>query len=331
MRVLFISSLDDPHARTVADALAASRHECLFWDPSDFENSNARVDVADGCARVSVTVTGLDGARRTISDFARADVLFIRRLPPLQAAHVEPAHAANYQRNGRAHTHGILHALCERMTPVCSLKDIAKLESKPIQLMIAAECGFALPRTSVSNDPAALRAMFPASSEAGLVAKPLRNLDWQDAHGDKAALPVTRVELDALEDQAIRAFPMVFQTEIAKQFEVRLVWLSGSYIAVRYQLRQAPTYVDSRSYRADEYAYATVALPDAVAASCAAYCERFDTHFAVFDFVVDEAGTWIFLESNAFGNFLGLQDYIEPRFTDLFVRHIPQLPLEAGR
>lgn len=331
MRVLFISPLGDSHASAIATALTAAEHECLFWDPSDFEHGKARIEIAAGRPQVSLTATGLDGAQRQVTDFTRADVLFIRRIPPIRSEHIQSEHGPNFVRNGRAHTSGILHTLSEHMTSVCSFQNVLRLENKPLQLMIAAECGFSVPQTCLTNDPKALRASFPREPDLQIIAKPLRNLDWLDAHGEQAALPVTRVEIDELDDTAIHAFPMIFQAEIMKQYEVRLVWIRGSYIAVRYQLKVPRTFVDSRSYRSDEYDYATLSLPEPVVEACRSYCERFNTKFAVFDFAVDEAGIWYFLESNAFGNFLGLQDFIEPRFVDLFVHQIPQLAAETDR
>ena len=103
-------------------------------------------------------------------------------------------------------------------------------ENKQRQLRLAACTGLRVPRTLVTNDPAAARQFF-AETEGQTVAKLLRPLDVS-MDAVKPFVYTNRVrEEDLAGAEALRHSPMVFQELIPKAYELRVACVAGEAFA----------------------------------------------------------------------------------------------------
>src|SRR5215207_3956610 len=103
-------------------------------------------------------------------------------------------------------------------------------ENKQRQLRVAVRAGLRVPRTLVTNDPAAARQFF-AETEGQTVAKLLRPIAVSmDAL--KPFVYTNRVrEEDLAGAEALRHSPMVFQELIPKAYELRVAFVAGETFA----------------------------------------------------------------------------------------------------
>jgi glutathione synthase/RimK-type ligase-like ATP-grasp enzyme len=103
-------------------------------------------------------------------------------------------------------------------------------ENKQRQLRLAARAGLNVPRTLVTNDPAAARQFF-AETEGQTVAKLLRPLDVS-MDAVKPFVYTSRVREEDLADaETLRHSPMVFQELIPKAYELRVACVAGKAFA----------------------------------------------------------------------------------------------------
>src|SRR5215210_2484210 len=137
------------------------------------------------------------------------------RLPPEMNPQLRAASAGE----SRAALVGVLGGLgCFR---VDAEADIRRAEQKPLQLGVARGLGLAVPRTLVSNDPAAVRD-FAASCAGGLVTKMLSSFAVYDDAGREHVVFTNPVGPEDLEDlTGLSLCPMTFQERVEKRLELR--------------------------------------------------------------------------------------------------------------
>ncbi|WP_172385656.1 MvdC/MvdD family ATP grasp protein [Streptomyces sp. MNP-20] len=174
-------------------------------------------------------------------------------------------------------------------------------EFKPLQLKIARAAGLDTPRTLVTNDPDHVEA-FARAVNGPLITKSLGSPFV--AHEQVRETIYTRaVDLDQLDGIEITAH--LFQEEIAKDHEIRLVWIDGVCHSVRIDARSAAARVD---WRADYDAldYTLINTPKAIEASVGTYMDAMGLTYAALDFIVRPDATWTFLEANPSGQWAWL-------------------------
>lgn len=144
---------------------------------------------------------------------------------------------------------------------------------KPSQLLTAAECGFLVPATVITNDPDEIHT-FTANHPDHIV-KPL--------HQGDTFVPLGQ--------------GMIHQERIQKRYDIRLTAVGG---------RLFPCRITSEmdDWRQDEDArYEPVSAPREVVKAVYKYMDRYGLYFAAFDFAVSKQGPWYFLECNPNGQF----------------------------
>jgi len=103
-------------------------------------------------------------------------------------------------------------------------------ENKQRQLRLAAHAGLCVPRTLVTNDPAAVRQFF-AETEGQTVAKLLRPLTVSMEAVDNFVYTTRVREEDLAGAETLRHCPMVFQELIPKAYELRVAFVAGETFA----------------------------------------------------------------------------------------------------
>jgi hypothetical protein len=170
-------------------------------------------------------------------------------------------------------------------------------EYKPFQLVEAARSGLRVPRTSVTNIPEAA-ARFVRDS-APVLYKAFRNRPV--AVGDTTTLTyATPVEPEQCDTDSIRAAPIMLQSTIKKEYDVRVIYLDGETFAVSPRHRDGGIPLD---WRIDHNAnrWQAVSVPFPVQRSLEIMLTRLGLRFASCDFAVDRGGTWWFLDLNPAG------------------------------
>ncbi|OLT23919.1 hypothetical protein BJF79_14325 [Actinomadura sp. CNU-125] len=177
---------------------------------------------------------------------------------------------------------------------------IADAEFKPAQLAVAADVGFVVPRTLITNEPECARTF--AVEHGPVVYKPLRASPYRQ-DGKARTVWVAEVGPDEL-DGSIAATAHLFQTRVRAAGHLRVTAIGERVFCVRIDSGEL---VDWR-YDYDALTYAVVDTPPGLTEPIAAFLKRFGLVFGCFDFALRTDGTPVFLECNPNGQWAWLED-----------------------
>lgn len=175
----------------------------------------------------------------------------------------------------------------------------ARAEYKPVQLAAATAAGLRIPETIITSDP---RTAYDWACHLArpIVYKPLNGV-WHADEGQVRAIYTSPVsDLRELLDPALARTAHLFQEQVLKAFEARVIVIGTQIFAVRIDANSPQGQTDWRSdYGA--LAYSRIELPQAVAAGLMDVHRRLGLVYGAADLICDEAGNWIFLETNQAG------------------------------
>lgn len=178
-------------------------------------------------------------------------------------------------------------------------------DSKMVQLAVAKELGFRIPRSIVSTDADRVEEFFQSWP---IVFKPLTAVPA----GPKGPLLTTMLDRSRFMDlrQVISRCPGIFQQFIRKKEEWRVnVFGRRVFAAVVRRGRNNEDVVDWRLVHGQRGALEPIDIPVAIERACLRFLETFSLRHAAFDFAVDEDGEVYFLECNPAGQYTFVEDH----------------------
>jgi len=175
-------------------------------------------------------------------------------------------------------------------------------ESKPLQLSLAYQLGFAIPRTVFTNDPEEL-GRFYEDCAGQVVYKSMT----QGVLGKSRQQSVYTSRLKAEhigQADLLRNSPGLFQQEVPKSCDLRITVIGERVFAVEIHSQGDPaSVVDWRRGEVPQMEHLPHQLPAAIERLCLALNERLGLHYSAIDMVLTPGGDYIFLEINPTGQF----------------------------
>ncbi|HEY4005398.1 MAG TPA: ATP-grasp ribosomal peptide maturase [Pseudonocardia sp.] len=177
----------------------------------------------------------------------------------------------------------------------------ADVSYKPVQLATAVRCELDVPATLITNRPDEVRAF--AAEYGPVVVKSLAYASvFEDGVG-KALYTHALSSDDLAELSGVASTAHLLQRFVAdKAFEARVTVVGDRVFAAAIHAGSDAARVD---WRADQAAltFTVVEVPGTVKAGIHRFMRALRLQFAAFDFVIDYAGTWWFLECNSAGQY----------------------------
>ncbi len=263
------------------DQFPARAHASAFLGPRD-----DRLELHDGSQAVDSREVGAVWLRHVSKPALAADVDSRFR----DAAERESSAALRAALDFLSGAHWINHPSA-----------VARAGDKLLQLRLAREAGLDIPRSLLTNDPREAREFFSAV-DGRLVAKMLTPLSTSmDASGP--FVYTSRVDEDDLSAaDSLRHAPMLFQQEIAKARELRVVAVRGELFVGALEAPDSDTgVVDWRLMDPAERRWERDSLPDDCARSLRTMLESLGLEFGAADLIRTPEGRHVFLEVNACG------------------------------
>ena len=207
----------------------------------------------------------------------------------------------------RATVLGLLSALdafCMDPLPV-----IRHAGNKQLQLRRAREVGLDIPRTLVTNDPAAVRS-FASECQGGMVTKMQSSFAIFGEEGRESVVFTTPIKPEDLEDlSGLDLCPMMFQEAVPKSCELRVTIVGDRVFAAS---------IDSQSLQRAKIDWRREGqqlvdqwnkydLPGEVEAKLLHLMDRLDLNYGAIDILVTPDGRHVFLEINPVGEFFWLE------------------------
>ena len=303
--ILILTFAGDLHGLVVDAALAHKGVRVRRWLGGDFgPNHKASLSVGNSEA-LSFELSTDDW---TISDEAVRTVWARRPVFPVPAENLLAEDRRHVLQENSFFVQGAWWALTARCRWVNPYASRRYVKSKPIQLKVARESGFAIPRTLFSNDSRKIRAFAAALGGRPVLYKPHRISEWQE-DGERFLLHAALLPpVDELDDGELSACAGIYQEYIEKDFELRVHVMGGFCVAARINSQQVSgAEVDWRSARIADLNVEPYALSDDVAKRCVAVVRAFGLAFGIIDAIVTPDGSVVFLELNEMGQFLWVE------------------------
>ncbi|MEH1780963.1 MAG: MvdC family ATP-grasp ribosomal peptide maturase [Nostoc sp.] len=185
---------------------------------------------------------------------------------------------------------------------VDDLERINAAHNKLRQLRVASEVGFVIPQTVITNKAESAREFFHQVN-GKMVSKLLTAISRSMEANSSFFLYTSAVKEEDLEDaESLRYCPMVFQEQIPKQQELRVVYVNGHvFVGALEASVYAAAKVDWRKPGVEVGAWQHHELPDEVVCRLQAFMGKFGLLFGALDFILTPSGEYVFLEVNPIG------------------------------
>jgi glutathione synthase/RimK-type ligase-like ATP-grasp enzyme len=186
---------------------------------------------------------------------------------------------------------------------------IRRAEQKPLQLRVARESGLEVPRTLVTNDPAAVRDFYEAC-DGRLMTKMLSSFAVYDREGRESVVFTNPVGPEDLEDlTGLSLCPMTFQERVEKRLELRATVVGRRVFTASIDSQASER--AAHDWRRDGVAlvgeWRPYTLPPEAEGLLLALMDYFGLNYGAADFILTPDGRHVFLELNPSGEFFWLE------------------------
>jgi len=309
MAVMLLSSLEDPHARAVMEALRSRDVVVELLDLSDFPT------------RVALSMAFEDGAHRFVLsrvgggrlDLSTISAVWWRRPQPfrLPGTMSDPVHRRFALSEAATAFSGLYQAL-EAHWVNDPVRDEAA-HHKPWQLALAQQIGLPIPTTLMTNDPEEARD-FWRRHEGNVIYKQFRALP--DAWRETRRL---RTEETALVDN-VRVTPVIFQRYVDAVADIRVTVIGDELYAAATDAREGEYPVDFR-FNLD-LRWERHVLPPTVEDALRLLVRRLGLEYGAIDLRLTPDGEYVFLEINPAGQFLWIEMATGQRISEAVAAHL---------
>jgi hypothetical protein len=304
--ILILTEAKDVSANVVEAKLRARGEHILRFDPADYP---AR-------ASLSVKWNGADKQVRMRIDGVHVDLghcksgWFRRPGRPQISRDIESPFLRDH-----AHEECIrviqdaCNALDTRWLPG-TVTAIRHAGNKQVQLELAAQLGFEIPPTLLTNDPEEFLEFYRLHNGDLIDKLPTSALMVSQGPGGeftRFTQPVTRRDVGYA--RRLRYSPMLFQRKISKRFELRITVVDDQVLAAEIHSQATNrTQLDWRHYDVGHTPYRVHALPDDIRERCVRLTQRLGLRFGAIDMIVTPEGRYVFLEINPNGQWQWIED-----------------------
>jgi hypothetical protein len=314
--VLIVTEKFDPHADHVINVFKAREIPFFRLNTNDF---HVDMKVAAGSLHGSILLEDRWGRSHRFPDDTRS--VWYRK--PVDPAPPEAV-------TNPAVRHLILQETLELMSYLGCERRIAwfnnphdnRLAQKKFpQIRLAAELGFRVPRTLITNDPQRARE-FGRDVGTRLLCKSMKEQGYVD--GTTVHFIFSRkVEPDQFEahvDQ-LALCPSLLQEYVEKDHELRITVIGDQVFCCRIDSQAVQgAETDWRRVDPSQIPHRIVPLDESVEAALKKMLKQFGLHYGAFDMIVTPEGEYVFLELNPNGQWLWIELITGAPLTDAMVR-----------
>lgn len=178
-------------------------------------------------------------------------------------------------------------------------------EDKPMQLLLAQEIGFNVPQTFVTNDISCAQAINALGKAIG---KPLRQAVLA-GETERVIFTSRLAEIEDDQAEAIRLTPFIVQSEILKQYDVRVTVVGERVFATAIWSQDSEeTETDWRKGSRPDLRHEKIVLERRIQLQCVTLVRRLGLRYGAIDLVCDREGKLWFLEINPNGQWAWIEN-----------------------
>jgi glutathione synthase/RimK-type ligase-like ATP-grasp enzyme len=305
--ILIITGKRDGHVAAVSKHLDDAGVPWVRINVEDFAtNVEVEVTPATGAGRLRVIDSGKEIPLEEVA------AVWFRKPDPVTVQHfdMDPAALEYVEAEFNEIILG-LYAMLNRAYWINNPFDTRIAHRKLLQLRTAAEVGFAVPKTLVTNRPEAALG-FADQVNGDLAIKSLGAISVMQDQGGQAVQygiftrRTNTAELIELSDK-IGHMPTLFQEFIPKTSELRITCVGKQIFACKIQTRTGDITSDDYRFDTPNLEHTAIECPE-LTSRLNAYMSKLGLNFGCFDFIVPESGEAVFLECNCNGQWYWVEE-----------------------
>lgn len=177
------------------------------------------------------------------------------------------------------------------------------------QLLLAQKAGLITPESVFTNDSEVVKDFFYNVCDKQVIAKLHGSLS-RSMEGNASFFPTTLLleeHLGQLKD-SLEYCPMIFQKKIEKQYELRVIYVDGSFFVGKINATLSETgNIDWRATKEGNIGWALYELPESICFSITKMMDSMGLLFGAIDLIRQKDGKYVFLEVNPQGEWGMLQ------------------------
>ncbi|SNR45466.1 RimK-like ATP-grasp domain-containing protein [Maribacter sedimenticola] len=195
--------------------------------------------------------------------------------------------------------------------------NIYKAENKIFQLSVARKLGFPIPNTIISSDSVEIQ-QFSKENGKKIIIKPLYRSRFL-ADGEEKIVFTNSLKTNHVENESFVSFPMIFQNEIEKEYELRVTVVGKEIFAAK---------VDSQSdsdskldWRRKRLKFEPYNLPIDIQELALRLVSELGLGFGAIDLIKTKDG-YVFLEINPNGQWVWIESDTGLKISDAIIQYL---------
>lgn len=293
-RVLLITHSRDGMADLVAEALRARDAVPVRLDTDRFPHG-LTMQLRQGPRAASSFLLGAE-------ELSSIDAVWYRRFFDAELpGDLDEKYLRYCRREARMFLHGLFASLQDALW-VDPIRRVHHAHHKALQLDVAKRCGFEVPETLMTNDPAEARRFFDAL-EGRVVTKMLSSFALHENEVDLVVFTRTVTEEDFKEIDGLRYCPMVFQERVEKDVELRVTVVGDRLFVASIDAKVAGVPKDDWRKRSADSAlrFQKDSVPREVEDATLQLMRAYGLVYGAIDLIRRPDGRHVFLEINSAG------------------------------
>lgn len=310
--ILILSSKPDMGVNLVLPKLIERGVEVYWWDPGEYPATT----------RITSRLVGGSWQHTLVTDDAEIDCstissVWVRRpqRPKAGPTVTDPEQRDWVAAIGRIFWDGWSETLDARWFPA-RLSVLLHNQNKLVNLAAGARLGFAVPETTMTNDPEELADMWTETG-GNLIAKEVELVPYKFG-GEEHGFYTTTVTRRHLTSRHRLAYaPVILQPKIEKAVELRITVVGERvFTAEMHSQGSRMTRDDFRHYEGNFTTYAVHDLPPEVEKRCVELVRSLGLAFGCLDVILTPEGDYVYLELNPNGQWGWLEDFTDLPISD---------------
>lgn len=218
-----------------------------------------------------------------------------------------------YHRFAHSESFSLIDGIMESFKGTCLSRPsiLRKANNKILQLSLASEIGFSLPKSIITNSHDRIKKI----QEEELIVKPL-SVGTVDHEGTREYVQTNLVD-SSIDASLLKFCPSYFQQYIEKDYELRVTVIGNDFHTVRIDSKNK---IDWRKAN-NEVSYSLTDLPDVVSQQCITFMNSMSINFGCFDFMVKDEELY-FLEMNANGQWAWLDEITQFGISKSLIKYL---------
>jgi len=185
---------------------------------------------------------------------------------------------------------------------------IRKAENKPLQLKLASNIGFQIPRTLISNNATEIKRFYEASDQS-IVIKPVRTGAFKNKDEDKIIFTNSLSAQDIAKVDSTVSLPSIYQAKVHKKYDIRVTVIGDNIYATEIHSQEYnDSVVDWRRGENPKLHHKKHKLPADIEGMCVTLTKNLGLQFSAIDLVLSRDDVYYFLEINPNGQWAWIEE-----------------------